>query len=280
MRCAVRNCGNNNRNCNRTKWRYFHFPKEQPNLQKWIDFCQRDNINPATACICNEHFAPDDFERNMQYELGFSRKNPTKLKPGSFPSVNGPQKLAKNLRGRVKKSSTNVSLAASSKINNIESELLLEETHSSEGHETIEIQLCDFTTDFEGFEESSSSFFEKVAKPISKSERLTTSQSPEDADCPSNHRHWEVEILDPLNPPSNAKDHVEIIDSEGDNYVKHLELEVCSLKREIFFLKDERQKLKDEIRNLKETIQKSEVQEIAEKQLQIFVKSSKRSPQD
>ncbi|XP_043647550.1 uncharacterized protein LOC122616235 isoform X1 [Drosophila teissieri] len=279
MRCAVRNCGNNNRNCNRTKWRYFHFPKEEPNLQRWIDFCQRDNINPATACICNEHFAPDAFERNMQYELGFSRKNPTKLKPGSFPSVNGPQKLAKELRGRIKKGSTKVSLAGSTKSGDMESKLLVEETQSSEGHETIEIQLCDFTADFGGFEEGSSSFYDKVAKPISESERLANSQSSEDADCLSNPRHWEVEILDPLNPPSNARDHVEIIDSEGDNYVKHLELEVCSLKREIFFLKDERQKLKDEIRDLKDTIQKSEVQEIAEKQLQIFVKSSQRSPQ-
>ncbi|XP_039149907.1 uncharacterized protein LOC6737698 isoform X2 [Drosophila simulans] len=250
MRCAVKNCGNNNRLSNRTKWRYFHFPKEQPNLQRWIDFCQRDNINPNTACICNEHFAPVDFERNMQYELGFSRKNPTKLKPGSFPSVNGPQKLAKELRGSIKRGSKNVSLAGSTKMPNIGFDLLQEGTQSSEGHETIEIELCDFNTDFEGFEGT------------------------ENDDCLSSPRLVEVEILDPLNPQSNAKDHVEIIDSEGDNYVKHLELEICSLKREVFFLKDEYQKIKAEMRNLKDTIKRSEEQ-LAEKQLQGIVKSRK-----
>ncbi|EDX10115.1 GD14322 [Drosophila simulans] len=126
---------------------------------------------------------------------------------------------------------------------NIGFDLLQEGTQSSEGHETIEIELCDFNTDFEGFEGT------------------------ENDDCLSSPRLVEVEILDPLNPQSNAKDHVEIIDSEGDNYVKHLELEICSLKREVFFLKDEYQKIKAEMRNLKDTIKRSEEQ-LAEKQLQ------------
>lgn len=138
----------------------------------------------------------------MQYELGFSRKNPTKLKPGSFPSVNEPQKLAKELRGSIKRGSKSVSLAGSTKKSNIGFDPHHAGTQSSEGHETIEIQLCGFNTDIEGFEEA------------------------EDDDCPSGPRLVEVEILDPLNPQSNAKDHVEIIDSEGDSYVKHLELEM------------------------------------------------------
>jgi len=48
MRCAVNNCGNNNRKGNRSKWRYFHFPKDKQQLQKWIEFCQRE-INTATG---------------------------------------------------------------------------------------------------------------------------------------------------------------------------------------------------------------------------------------
>ncbi|XP_052843888.1 uncharacterized protein LOC128257101 [Drosophila gunungcola] len=256
MRCAVNNCGNNNRNSNRKKWRYFHFPKEELLLQQWIDFCQRDRINTVTACICNEHFAPEDFERNMQFELGFTRKNPTKLKSGSIPSVNRPQKAAKEKRGRTKKRCTN----DSSKNSNSVTEFYQEEPQFSNIQETIEIQLCDIANDFEELEESSSSVYNEIVELIGESGRSTSSQQSKDDDSLQDHRHLEVEILDPLNPQSNAKDHVEIIDSEGDNYVKHLEHEVCSLKREVFFLKDERKKLTQEIRNLKATIQRSEVQ--------------------
>ncbi|XP_017081108.1 uncharacterized protein LOC108114568 [Drosophila eugracilis] len=275
MRCAVRNCGNNNRNSNRKKWRYFHFPKEDPQLQKWIDFCQRDNINTSTACICNEHFAPEDFERNMQYELGFSRKNPTKLKPGSFPSLNRPQKLAKERNGGQKKVSKSVS---SAKIESLE--LPDEKTPLSEAHETIEIQLCDFTADFEDFEGGSPGVDNDVVEVISKTERRTFSQLPKDANSLQDLRHLEVEILDPMNPQLNANDHVEIMDSDGDSYVKHLEHEVCTLKREVFFLKDERKKLMEEIRDLKATIQRSEVQRNTGKQLEIYVTSRKKKTQN
>ncbi|XP_016992476.2 uncharacterized protein [Drosophila takahashii] len=257
MRCAVKNCGNNNRNSNRKKWRYFHFPKEKELLQKWIDFCQRNNINSATACICNEHFAPDDFERNLQYELGFTRKNPTKLKPGSFPSLNRPQKLVKDKRRKTERDSANVSKAGSVKNANSDSEFSQEETQSPQAHETIEIQLCNFTTDFEDLEESSPRDFNEVLELKGASEGSGSSQSLRDTDTLQSHRHLEVEILDPMNPQSNAKDHVEIVDSVGDNYVKHLEHEVCSLKREVFFLKSERKKLMEEIQNLKDTIRRS-----------------------
>ncbi|XP_017059464.1 52 kDa repressor of the inhibitor of the protein kinase [Drosophila ficusphila] len=239
MRCAVNNCGNNNRNCNRIKWRYFHFPKEKPVLQKWIDFCQRKSMNPATACICNEHFTPEDFERNMQYELGFTRKNPTKLKPGSFPTINKPRMLKK--RGKPKKDNFNVSSAKSKKTQSLD----------DDDNETIEIQLCDFATDLQHLRENSSSN-EDV-------ELISESDLNKDPKRLKDYMHLEVEILDPLNPQPNAKDHVEIVDSEGDNYVKHLEHEVCSLKREVFFLKEERKKLLEELRILKATFQKTEV---------------------
>ncbi|XP_016959063.2 uncharacterized protein LOC108030595 [Drosophila biarmipes] len=256
MRCAVKNCGNNNRNSNRRKWRFFHFPKEEAHLQRWIDFCQRDSINPATACICNEHFAPLDFERNLQYELGFTRKNPTKLKPGSLPSLNRPQKLAKGKAGIAKKDSINVSLAASLNVVNIDFESFLEEPQSPHSQQTIEIQLCNSTTDFEVLEESASSDYNEALEPLSTSQRRASSQPSKDADTSQDHTPLVVEILDPLNPQSNAKEHVEIIDSEGDDYVKHLEHEVSSLKREVSLLKSERKKLKCEIRNLKALIPK------------------------
>lgn len=55
MRCAVRYCGNNNRNGNKKNWRYFHFPKDMQQLKKWIEFCERDITNPTTGKLfCNQ----------------------------------------------------------------------------------------------------------------------------------------------------------------------------------------------------------------------------------
>ncbi|XP_067637812.1 THAP domain-containing protein 1-like [Eurosta solidaginis] len=85
MRCAVFGCNNNNRNEN--KWRFFHFPKDAVVAKKWLHFCRRkDVVNLKTACICEFHFTPEDFERNIQYEMGFSSRNPTKLLPSAFPT--------------------------------------------------------------------------------------------------------------------------------------------------------------------------------------------------
>ncbi|KAH8380504.1 hypothetical protein KR009_011147 [Drosophila setifemur] len=267
MRCAVNNCGNNNRQGNRKKCRYFHFPKKEAQLRKWIDFCERVALNPSTACICNEHFAPNDFERNMQYELGFSRKNPTKLKPGSFPTINRPQELAQEKKRRRRKTKkdevdppTDVELGIGGK-----SPVFQEQSQSTK------IELCELVSENEEFEESYNDTVELISESGKDSEPF------ESADSPKEHQHTllKLEIVDPLNPATNAKDYVEIIDSEGDSYVKHLEHEVCSLKREVFALRDERQKLMDEIQALKSTIHSSQLRKKAVEQLQLKVRSSK-----
>ncbi|XP_049311667.1 52 kDa repressor of the inhibitor of the protein kinase-like isoform X2 [Bactrocera dorsalis] len=88
MRCAVFGCNNNNgKNC-ATKWRFFHFPKDKTVLKQWIHFCRRtDKINVKNACICEVHFASEAFERNLQFEMGLSSRNPTKLLPSAFPTL-------------------------------------------------------------------------------------------------------------------------------------------------------------------------------------------------
>lgn len=71
MRCAVFGCDNNNSKNSATKWRFFHFPKDKTLLKKWVHFCRRtDEINIKNACICEVYFVPEDFERNLQFEMG------------------------------------------------------------------------------------------------------------------------------------------------------------------------------------------------------------------
>ncbi|KAH8261379.1 hypothetical protein KR044_008071 [Drosophila immigrans] len=255
MRCAVSNCGNNNRNGNRKKWRYFHFPKDKQQLQKWIEFCQRDIANTATACICNEHFTPNDFERNMQYELGksqrstsnwshkhvpigfvgFTRKNPTKLKPNSYPTIRGQQHkaLARGRRGKAKKD---------------------EETHINDGDcfpmqneaedaTDVHIELLDCSAELAESERD-----ELIEFTISEMEDYGAANEATAIES------IDLEIIDSLNPQTNIEEHVEYIDTERDSYVKHLEIEVSTLKRQVFFLQDERKKLIDEIQNLRATV--------------------------
>ncbi|XP_064551548.1 uncharacterized protein LOC135437517 [Drosophila montana] len=256
MRCAVRYCGNNNRNGNKKNWRYFHFPKHKEQLKKWIQFCERDITNPTTACICNEHFTPEDFERNMQYELGFTRKNPTKLKPGSYPSIQGPQdKLlqndAKNKRSNNRKDAPTSSPHRFFKV--------AEEAPISNPKQVVPNTKVGNLVKFEELEdvaESSSNLCQnyEMIEYINDTEEYADAQLTEEA--PRVGR-MELEIIDPLNPQSNAEEHVEIIDSESDSYARHLEIEVSSLKRQVFFLKDERKKLIDEIQNLRATVRSS-----------------------
>lgn len=70
MWCAVKNCCNNNRK-KPCKISLFNFPADPKLLKQWISFCCRKNkINPKTSRICMEHFKPEDFENNLQYEMG------------------------------------------------------------------------------------------------------------------------------------------------------------------------------------------------------------------
>ncbi|XP_030565548.1 uncharacterized protein LOC115765939 isoform X1 [Drosophila novamexicana] len=249
MRCAVRFCGNNNRNGNKNNWRYFHFPKHKEQLKKWIQFCERDIRNPTTACICNEHFTPEDFERNMQYELGFTRKNPTKLKPGSYPSIKAPRdKLLQN--NAKNKCSNNRKDASTLSPHRFFKEL--DEAPNSNPPNTENGNLVEFE-ELEDVAESSSNLCQnyETIEYINDTEEYTDAQLTDEAHPVA---RLELEIVDPFNPQSNAEEHLEIIDSECDNYARHLEIEVSSLKRQVFFLKDERKKLIDEIQNLRATV--------------------------
>ncbi|XP_023160960.2 uncharacterized protein LOC111592787 isoform X2 [Drosophila hydei] len=227
MRCAVRYCGNNNRNGNKSNWRYFHFPKDKQQLKKWIEFCERDITNTTT-----------DFERNMQYELGFTRKNPTKLKPGSCPSIHGPQtkQLLNNSKGKRNSCKEDTRTAHSSGFLN-------EKEEEDETSKTPQLEQ-------EGEAENGNTLYQnyEMIEYISESDEYTSVQPTDEV------RRIELEIIDPLNPQTNAEDHIEIIDSEGDSYARHLECEVSSLKRQVFFLKDERKKLIDEIQSLRATV--------------------------
>ncbi|EDV97072.1 GH14866 [Drosophila grimshawi] len=257
MRCAVRNCGNNNRNRDKKKWRYFHFPKDKEQLQKWIEFCDRKIVNTATACICNEHFTADDFERNMQYEFGFTRKNPTKLKPGSNPSLNEPyykpaKTKIKGKRSRVKKDAPQSNLSREGEA--VEGETLPE--LESKYSDSIQFELFDCVDDLKERAESVTSQEQSydMIEYINETEEYAN-------DFLSDDEQMQLEILDKLNAQSDAEHQVEIIDAERDNYARHLESEVSRLKRQVFFLQDERKKLKDEIENLRATVRNSRLKQ-------------------
>ncbi|KAL7734865.1 hypothetical protein ACLKA6_011143 [Drosophila palustris] len=253
MRCAVRNCGNNNRNRNKEKWRYFHFPKDKQQLQKWVEFCEREITNTATACICNVHFTPGDFERNMQYELGFTRKNPTKLKPGSYPTIYGPQDngTVGNARGKPGQ--------ATIKDQQVEADSFPRKTSPRrESTDSVESLLGDCLDELDDITESCSSLEQSneiIEYSVSDMEEYSI------ANDASPVGQMELEIIDSLIPQTSDEEHVEIIDSESDNYVKHLETEVSTLRRQVFFLKDERNKLIDEIQNLRATVRNAHEKE-------------------
>nr|XP_040565526.1 uncharacterized protein LOC121115370 [Lepeophtheirus salmonis] len=81
--CAVRTCKNP------PDVHYFCFPKHGLKLQRlWVSMCKRsDKVNIKNARVCERHFSPEDFERNLQAEL-LKLKCRKKLKKGAFPSCN------------------------------------------------------------------------------------------------------------------------------------------------------------------------------------------------
>ena len=67
---------------------YFRFPKDQKLRKLWATACKRkDTFNEETSRICENHFLPTDFVRDLRSELMNwpSRKT---LKDGSLPSIN------------------------------------------------------------------------------------------------------------------------------------------------------------------------------------------------
>ncbi|EDW19329.2 52 kDa repressor of the inhibitor of the protein kinase [Drosophila mojavensis] len=272
MRCAVRYCGNNNRNGNKKNWRYFHFPKDKQQLKKWIEFCERDITNPTTACICNEHFTPDDFERNMQYELGFTRKNPTKLKPGSYPTIHGPQtKLLLNNAKDKRRSCKDANPSSNHK----KKQKVEENSNSS--------QLEQLTPKTNKREEEAAESGNSQYQSYEMIEYISESDDAPLTDEGPRIGRIELEIIDSLDPQTNTEEHVEIIESERDSYARHLECEVSSLRRQVFFLKDERKKLMDEIQSLRAIVQNARLKDESLESLNLannktIIKSKHRPP--
>lgn len=90
-RCAVAFCNNSlvkTRELNdRPKIIYHSFPKDPNQCKKWAHFCRRadKSFNPLTAVICSEHFANEDYERDLKAEL--LKITPKRvLKPNVVPS--------------------------------------------------------------------------------------------------------------------------------------------------------------------------------------------------
>lgn len=70
MKCAVKNCNNQN-NSKKCQISFFNFPSDTKLVKQWKSFCGRDNkMNVRTSQICMEHFKPEDFENNLQFEMG------------------------------------------------------------------------------------------------------------------------------------------------------------------------------------------------------------------
>ena len=80
--CAVALCSSPNNTSNHK------FPKE-PNLRKiWILACKRtDCIDPTKARICSNHFAPEDYLRDLKNEL-LNLPLRKILKSDSYPTLN------------------------------------------------------------------------------------------------------------------------------------------------------------------------------------------------
>ncbi|QQP56365.1 Uncharacterized protein FKW44_000993, partial [Caligus rogercresseyi] len=80
--CAIPSCSNPK------DAQYFAFPTKDLDIQRlWIARCRRsDRIGIKNAKICDRHFTPDDFQRNLQAELlGTSARK--KLKAQAVPSL-------------------------------------------------------------------------------------------------------------------------------------------------------------------------------------------------
>jgi hypothetical protein len=67
---------------------YFRFPKDPKLRKSWSLACKRkDTFNEDTSRICENHFVPNDFERDFRSEL-MNLPVRKSLKEGSIPSVN------------------------------------------------------------------------------------------------------------------------------------------------------------------------------------------------
>lgn len=96
--CSVYGCKSNHYKKQKTNdgvginIRFYRFPQNSEMAQRWKFKCYRsDNFNIKTARICDKHFVPTDYVRNLKHELlGYSPKSCRKLKDDAVPSVNLP----------------------------------------------------------------------------------------------------------------------------------------------------------------------------------------------
>ncbi|XP_017477915.1 PREDICTED: THAP domain-containing protein 2-like [Rhagoletis zephyria] len=84
MKCAVAKCGKTAAECS-----LFTFPSDPELRKKWIQFCrQSKDFQFKTCYICMHHFASEDFENSLQFEMGYAKRR--LLKRGSVPSIYKP----------------------------------------------------------------------------------------------------------------------------------------------------------------------------------------------
>ena len=67
---------------------YFKFPSDPALCKRWERACRRlKPLNTKNARVCDRHFQPEDFVRDLKNEL-LNRSIKKKLKPGVAPTVN------------------------------------------------------------------------------------------------------------------------------------------------------------------------------------------------
>ena len=77
-------------------------PKDPVLAAKWVQAARRgDKVNPKNACVCSIHFKPDDYERDLKFELLNPGKtimeNPwRRLTKTAVPSLNIPGRDSKD----------------------------------------------------------------------------------------------------------------------------------------------------------------------------------------
>ena len=64
---------------------YYSVPKDKALATEWLVKCgiKTDDARVYNnAVVCSDHFLPEDFIKDYQYEMGFKKRNHPKLKPG------------------------------------------------------------------------------------------------------------------------------------------------------------------------------------------------------
>ena len=76
---------------------YYRFPSDPKLCKSWVMACRRSkSINTKFARICDKHFLPSDFIRDLRNEL-LQRPLEKALRAGAVPTINlRPQKICLN----------------------------------------------------------------------------------------------------------------------------------------------------------------------------------------